>query len=248
MTGSFPWPNGKRCALSISFDDGRASQLDHGIPILDRHGLKGTFYVNFGDLDKRPEAWRAAYRNGHEMGNHTIVHPCSGNFTWSHQHALENYTLESMAAELDAASERLERFFGARPETFAYPCGQYFIGRGTGNRSYVPLVAERFLAARGYPCEAPNDPVHCDPVLLFGVRFDGLNFEAVRSLLATSELSGGWLILAGHDVLPQGKQSVHPETLEAVCAFAAEPARGIWMDTIANVARYVRSKRAPTGQ
>ena len=45
MADTFPWPEGKRFALSLSFDDARASCLDHGIPLLNTHGVKATFYV-----------------------------------------------------------------------------------------------------------------------------------------------------------------------------------------------------------
>jgi hypothetical protein len=52
-----PWPEGCSGAVSLTFDDGRASQLVHAIPILDEHRLAGSFYLNpRGDA----EAERAA--------------------------------------------------------------------------------------------------------------------------------------------------------------------------------------------
>ena len=39
----FRWPKGKRAAVSLSFDDARTSQLDVGIPLLDRHKVPATF-------------------------------------------------------------------------------------------------------------------------------------------------------------------------------------------------------------
>jgi peptidoglycan/xylan/chitin deacetylase (PgdA/CDA1 family) len=41
----FQWPEGKKMGLSLTFDDGRLSQADKGIPLLDAHGAKATFYV-----------------------------------------------------------------------------------------------------------------------------------------------------------------------------------------------------------
>jgi len=37
--------------------------------------------------------------------------------------------------------------------TFAYPCDESFVDRGAGRKSYVPVVARYFFAARdgGYP-------------------------------------------------------------------------------------------------
>jgi peptidoglycan-N-acetylglucosamine deacetylase len=92
----FQWPRGKRAAISLSFGDARLSQIDRGIAILDKHGVKATFYVSPDGLRKRLSGWRAAVEAGHEIGNHTVHHPCTGNFSWSRGHALEDYDLPRM--------------------------------------------------------------------------------------------------------------------------------------------------------
>src|SRR5512138_1743299 len=68
----FPWPDGQRAAVSLAYDDSLPSQLDNAIPALDRHGLKGSFYLTLAadPVRDRLEDWRAAARNGHELGNH----------------------------------------------------------------------------------------------------------------------------------------------------------------------------------
>ena len=43
---AFGWPEGKKMALSLSFDDARFSQVDKGIPLLNSYGVTGTFYVS----------------------------------------------------------------------------------------------------------------------------------------------------------------------------------------------------------
>src|SRR5262245_13337281 len=78
----FTWPSGKRAAVSLSLDDALVSQADAGLPILDRNGVRATFYLSPGNVPERLEAWRNAVTSGHEMGNHTMTHPCSGNFPW----------------------------------------------------------------------------------------------------------------------------------------------------------------------
>ena len=50
---AFHWPEGKRVAVSLSFDDARASQVDVGVSLFDTHGVKVTFYVNPKSLEKR---------------------------------------------------------------------------------------------------------------------------------------------------------------------------------------------------
>ena len=53
------WPNGKRAAVSLSFDDARSTQLDQGLPILNACGVKATFYVSFPPFERRIDEWRA---------------------------------------------------------------------------------------------------------------------------------------------------------------------------------------------
>jgi len=121
--------------------------------------------------------------NGHEIGNHTIKHPCSGNFAWSRHKALEDYTLQEMAAELDSASKFIEKYLGVHPVSFAYPCGQTFVGRGKNTKSYVPVAAALFESGRGWLDEDANDPVYCDMSKLTGMELDGKSFDEIKQLI-----------------------------------------------------------------
>ena len=42
----FQWPEGKKMGLSLTFDDARLSQVDKGIPLLDKYGIKATFNLS----------------------------------------------------------------------------------------------------------------------------------------------------------------------------------------------------------
>ncbi|HSW01313.1 MAG TPA: polysaccharide deacetylase family protein [Sedimentisphaerales bacterium] len=244
----FPWPDGKRCAVSLSFDDARPSQVDVGIPLLDEYGVPATFYVSPSRVMERFDAWKAAVAAGHEIGNHSMWHACTGNFAWSRQKALEDYTLTQMGKELDQANAEIRRLLGVRAMTFAYPCGQKFVGRGKQVRSYVPLVAERFTAGRGWRDETANDPAFCDPAQLLAVELDGLAFDQLKTLIETAAKQGAWLVLAGHEIGEKGRQTTRADTLRAFCEYAADPQNGLWVDTVANVARYVAEHRANQGR
>ena len=37
------WPKGKKMALSLTFDDGRGSQVNGGTALLDKYGVKSKF-------------------------------------------------------------------------------------------------------------------------------------------------------------------------------------------------------------
>lgn len=241
----FRWPEGKRAALSLTFDDARPSQLDAGLPILEARGVKATFYVSPANMEPRLDAWKAVAARGHEIGNHTLHHPCSGNFRFARGRALEGYSLEQMEADILGGNEAVERMLGVRPATFAYPCGETFVGRGEGVASYVPLVARRFVVGRGAFNEAHNDPRWCDLAQVFGVAMDDLPFVQLKSLLDHAvEDDGGWLVLFGHDVGPQGgRQVTRADALDDLCRYATDPASGIWVDTVEAVGNYITKAR-----
>jgi len=232
-------PNHARVALSLTFDDSRESQLDVAVPILAAQGLRATFFVLPSPVADRRSDWQAVVRSRHEIGNHTVSHPCSANFEFSRTNALEDYSLQGMEAEMDEASGRLERLLGVRPESFAYPCGQSFVGRGESRTSYVPLVARRFTAARAYGSETANDPQRCDFAHLEAFTIDGLAAEELVDLV---DQAGRWVIMVGHDVGERGEQTVLTDSLEALCHRVAQA--DVWVAPVADVANYLR--RAPT--
>lgn len=230
-------------AISLTFDDARLSQADKGIPLLDKYDVKATFYVSPGAMMQRLDAWKQAARNGHEIGNHSLYHPCSGNFLWARDRALENYTQEQMRQELDSANRLIYELLGLQPVSFAYPCGQTFVGRGMNTRSYVPVVASMFRTGRGWLGEAPNDPSFCDMAQLTGMELDGKSFEQILILIENARNNGHWLILAGHETDNQGSQTSYLETIEAICRYASDPANGIWIDNVGNIATYITGQR-----
>ena len=53
----------------------------------------------------------------------------------------------------------IQRALGAKTTTFAFPSGQKFVGRGEKTHSYVPLIANHFVAGRDFRDETMNDPL-----------------------------------------------------------------------------------------
>ena len=237
------WPDGKRVALSLSFDDGRASQVEGGAALLDRHGVKATFYVTPSSVEPRLDAWKRVVAAGHEIANHSLNHPCSGNFIWSRNKALEDHTLASIEREMTEANRRLHELLGVTPESFAYPCGQTFVGRGVNTQSYVPVAAKLFVTARGWLDEAPNDPAYVDFAQLTGIESDGKDFDELLPVIEGAAKTGMWVVLAGHDMRAAGVQTTRLAMLDELCAYVTNPANGVWVAPVGTVARYVSDHR-----
>lgn len=239
------WPEGKRAAVSLTFDDGRPSQTDTGLPLLEKPGIHVTFFVLPGKVEKRADGWKRAAALGHEIGNHTNSHPCTGNYPFSRANALEDYDPERIGRDIDAAQQAIRRLLGVTPVSFAYPCGEDFAGRGRQTRSYVPLIAERFLLGRGYMSEAANDPAVVDLAHAMGTPFDDMAPADALKLLEAAARDGRWIIFVGHDIGPRRFQSVDSATIEAVASSARDPAHGIWLETAGTVARHLAARSSP---
>jgi peptidoglycan/xylan/chitin deacetylase (PgdA/CDA1 family) len=210
-----------RAAVSITFDDARPSQLDHGLPVLDANGIRATFYVLPRHVAPRRDAWRAVAAAGHEIGNHSMTHPCSGNHRSSQANPLEDLTVDALAADIARADDELHALLGVTARTYAYPCGQTTVGRGEQKASYVPVVARRFLAGRGYRGETANDPDACDLALLDAFHGDALTLDAMLATVDGAVEDERWAIFAFHEVRPAGEPdpwAVTTDVLAGLCA------------------------------
>jgi peptidoglycan-N-acetylglucosamine deacetylase len=241
-TASFAWPEGKQAALSLSFDDARLSQVDSGTALLNQNGIKATFFVVPSSVEERIDGWRQAVSDGHEIGNHTLTHPCTGNFSWSRKNALENYNLDSIRNEIMKCNDSIKQLLNVEPEVFAYPCGQKFVGRGINTKSYVPLVSELFIAGRGFRDEAMNDPAFCDLAQVSGIEMDGKNFDEILPLIEEAKKTGQWLVLAGHEMGTSGVQTTRLAMLKQLLEYVKNPSNGIWIAPVGTVAKYIRNQ------
>ncbi|MFN0084879.1 MAG: polysaccharide deacetylase family protein [Blastocatellia bacterium] len=243
LDGPFGWPDGQRGALSLTFDDARLSQIDVGMAVFEREGVKATFYVQPAPVEKRLAGWRKAVAAGHEIANHTVVHPCSGNFPWARSRALEEYTLQKMHDELIEANQAIKAKLGVTPISYAYTCGQTFIGRGLDAHSYIPLVASLFLTGRSAYDETPNDPLFCDFAQLASFDMDNKSFEQLLPMLEQTKKQGGWLVLMGHEIGKEGAQTTRLDTLGKLIAYARASENRLWNAPVGTVARYVQQHR-----
>jgi len=148
----FEWPNGAKAAVIFTYDDALDCHLDVAVPQLDEYGFKGTFYCTgqSPSLYKRLDEWRKIAQNGHELGNHTLFHPCDGDkFDWVKPvYDLNNYTIEQLLNELKTANTLLKGIDGKNERTFGYTCSNYI----AGGKDFTAEIKKLFNAAR---CDGP---------------------------------------------------------------------------------------------
>ena len=240
----FGWQNGTRAAVSFTFDDARISQIDRGMALFAEYEIRGTFYVSPQMMEERLSDWKDSVKAGHEIGCHTFNHPCSGNFPFSKDRALENYTLDKMVDECKQADEHIFQRLGVSPVTFAYPCGQTFVGRGKDTRSYVPIIAERYEAGRAYLNESANDPGFCDLSHLTSFASDGAQAQDMIDLIRLAEESGEWVIFAGHEIgIPKHHQNTGIDVLRKVFDYVALHSETVFTAPVTDIAEYLKGAR-----
>lgn len=101
--------------MSLTYDDSLNGQLDIAAPQLEAHGFQATFFLTRENMEARLGDWQDLARRGHEIGDHTVDHPCE----------LRPFTAKSFEArELKPMEAFLDANFGAaHKRLFAYPCG-----------------------------------------------------------------------------------------------------------------------------
>jgi peptidoglycan/xylan/chitin deacetylase (PgdA/CDA1 family) len=149
---AWTWPNNAVAAVSLTYDDSVASGLDHAMPDLEERGLRGTFnlWVNTWPAKNRTVEWKAAFERGHEIGSHSMRHPCR---LWDpppswNRYPLEDYSPAGIMQELDEAARWLLSNIGSDPlRTYAYPCSHTSIGDPPDEDSYLKAVRKYHFAA-----------------------------------------------------------------------------------------------------
>jgi len=232
--------NGKKCAVVLTYDDGLNVHLTNVIPALDSLGLKGTFYVSdyFGGLNAQIPGWRKAAANGHELGNHTVYHPCAGNLPGRSfvkaDYDLSKYSIRRITDEIKTMNTMLKAIDGKSKRTFAYPCGDMKIG----DSFYLNGVKNEFVAARGVSGAMPS----LGEVDLFNINCYGINGQSgdeLISLVKQAMDKKALLVFLFHGVGGEHSLNVSLEAHRQLILFLSQHRNEIWVAPMIDVAEYI---------
>jgi len=239
----FAWPEDCQCAISLTFDDGLRSQLEVAIPCLEERGYRGTFYLNpRGEDWSAPLApWQPVQAAGHEIGNHTMAHPCNLNT----DPTLLSWTLDMIEADVREAQRRLDLAFpGQGARSFAYPCYESDVGQGATRQSYTPIIARHFPAARARGLsERGNHPLYADLHHLSSWAGERMPDWELIGLVEQCRVAGWWGILTFHGV-NQGHLPIAEHDLVGLLDHLARNREQVWVGTVVEVGQYVAGRRA----
>ena len=228
------WPNNAQVAVSLSYDDTLHSQLDSAIPTLDNYDIKGSFYLSLSTpvISERLPDWRAAAASGHELGNHSIFHPCSKSqqgMDWVADHKnLDTRVIIQMREELEVANAFLHSIDGKSERTYTPPCLHANVGDG----NYIEAVRDLFVGIKSQ--EQNVDATLIMPNGQTGEELIALVKEAAREHELINVLFHG----IGADHL-----AVSVEAHEQLVKYLAENSDTYWTDTYLNIMSHVNGNR-----
>jgi peptidoglycan/xylan/chitin deacetylase (PgdA/CDA1 family) len=208
----------RRPIVTLTFDDGRASNVATVLPVLEKHDLPSTQFCATGLLGREGhltlEDLRAFSRAGHEIGGHTVSHR---DLT-----ALSGAELER---ELRGSKQILERELGITVTSFASPYGLY-------DERVLDVVRRHYGSHRGvetgYNAKDGFDPYR---VKVQSVHLD-TTLDELREWLSTARRRREWLILVYHQVGDKGLSEFDTRREAFVSQMRAVAESGIHVATL----------------
>ncbi len=179
-----------KTVVALGFDDGDATHVKAG-QILRSHGVRGTFYINSGDLDTKGKLTvgqvRALVRQGHKIGGHTLHH-------------VRLTDLTAIDQRVDICADRAALLKLKIPvTTFAYP-----FGANNGDSQQAARFCG-YNAARTVGGLALGRCDYCAPVesarpaMPYSIRtYGSVNYDTtlndLKKQVITAERAGGGLL------------------------------------------------------
>jgi peptidoglycan/xylan/chitin deacetylase (PgdA/CDA1 family) len=240
---NFAWPNGAKAAVSLSYDDALNSQLDNAIPALNSYGFRASFYLTLSSetVRMRLEEWRAAASQGHELGNHTLFHPCSASLPdrewvkpWNN---LDVITVEELREHILLANTMLHAIDGREERTMTVPCGDLY---ATGE-SYLDAVKPEFVAIKARVGGVTPDMATLDPYLVEVAAPVNMSGEDLIAIVKEAAEKGTMANLTFHGI-GGDYLSVSTEAHAQLLQYLAENQDIYWVDTFLNIMKYVEGE------
>lgn len=115
--------------IALTFDDGPGEATPQILDMLGKAGVRATFFLCGGNVERFPQLARRIAEEGHEIGNHTYSHP---RLLWR--------TPGKIAWEIERAQNVIAHHTGRQPALFRPPYGLRWFG-------LFPILSQRKMMA-----------------------------------------------------------------------------------------------------
>ena len=233
--------NNKKCAVVLTYDDASFEHLDNALPVLDSLQLKATFYLTANTAKYRINDWKKAAANMHELGNHTLFHPCVGaGRAWvKPEYDMDNYTVKRMVEEIKMANGFLEALDAKKERTFAFTCGDMKVK----DTFFMDLLKDDFIAAR-----AVRHEMHTiDKINVYNIDCYAVNGESAIQLeewVKKAMGSNSLLVILFHGVGGGNALNVSLSAHREFLSYLKQHENDIWIAPLIEVAKHVKAYQA----
>jgi peptidoglycan/xylan/chitin deacetylase (PgdA/CDA1 family) len=210
---------GFKAAVSYSFDDNNTSQIQ-SYSQLNALGVPFTFFMWTGKSEATNAIWKTAYKDGHEIANHTKSHQSAG-------------TVD----DIQAATTFITEQFGTRPWSLAAPNGAAVYSTLTKGKFFINRGVANGLIGPGDNSDPFTLPTYIPPTGASTANFNS-EVDAARS-------AGKWRTMCIHGFTGDGS-AYQPVPLDQFIESVkhTKSTGDMWIGTISNVGAYWLGEKA----
>ncbi len=229
----------KKCAVVLTYDDAIDQHIDNAFPVLDSLKLKATFYISAFATKNRIADWKKIAEKGHELGNHSLFHPCIGGKgkEWvKAEYDMNNYSLQRMTDEVKMTNIFLEALDGRKKRTFAFTCGDIKVN----NISFIDDLKNDFIAARA----VRNEMHTIDKINLYNLDCFVVNGESALQMeqwVKKAMTSRSLLVILFHGVGGGNGLNVSIKDHRDFLKYLKQNEKQIWIPTMIEAAEYIKT-------
>lgn len=226
------WLNGKKGAVSLTFDDGSSKQRTLIIPELNKRKLRGTFFLIKSYFDKRWDKWEnwlPVIAQGHEIGSHSVTHP-----------PLSLRSELIVRKELIDSKVALQRYLKLKEVVvFAYPgsnsnamndriCAEYYLGSRSSGHRVISATPKSLHSLPSIPWVSKS------------------NAEYFNQWVDRAIKSNGWIIELCHSVNGQGWEAPALSVLVTHFDYLESKSSELWVAPMGEVIKYIILRQLAT--
>ncbi len=208
------WYGGKKAALSLRFDDSHRTHIEKAVPMLNEHGLIGTFLVNPGNssFQHYQSVWEGeVIARGHELGDHT----------WNHRGAV---TDEDAEQQIGACADYLRRV-QPKPEL------KVFVGGG--RTIWTQRKPVDFFLAKYHLIRSGGDSMSCSE------DYASFTYDAFRKRVDGGIRDGDKIQFHFHPIRPEPGNLHITEPLFRQClAYVQSRRADVWQAGMSAIRQY----------
>lgn len=224
------WKNFSQSAITHTWDDNTAKQLNTALPIYDEFGLKATFFI-VSTWNPDWSNFKKASQNGHEIASHTLNH-----ISFANQSSSKIFT------EMSGSQNLINEKMGNKNcLTMAYPfcitenynlAQKFFIAARICDGKIVPKIPLDFMNISSFVCGTESN------------YKTAANFNAISDK-AFSE--NGWAVYLFHGIDNDGGYSpINSSELRIHLHYLNSNKKKFWVDTFVNIAKYIKEREEAT--